>query len=171
MPALTVAETLILGLPASRRPHIRTLQVWVEEDLGFGTKDRVASVNPELRFNVQIAQALACDPEILVLDEPAAPQIGEVATFASGESRLVERPSYTFPSASAKYARLPAVSACCAMANCKEPTSLEASDRLQLFPPAFTCAVAISVASSASLPELAIATAIRLRRGFEGMQC
>ena len=77
MPDLTVAENLYLGLPEARRPGLSNLGAWAagllarwSKDVAIGVGDHVATLNPEQRFIVEIVKALACEPKVLVLDEP-----------------------------------------------------------------------------------------------------
>lgn len=77
MPDLSVAENLYLGLPAHLRPGLSVVNRWALELLhrwnahvAIDVKDRVATLNPEQRFIVEIVKALACEPKVLVLDEP-----------------------------------------------------------------------------------------------------
>jgi ribose transport system ATP-binding protein len=77
MPDLTVAENLFLGLPEAKRPALSELNIWAakllsrwSDDVIINVKDHVATLNPEQRFIVEIVKALACEPKVLVLDEP-----------------------------------------------------------------------------------------------------
>ncbi|SCB47447.1 ATP-binding cassette domain-containing protein [Rhizobium multihospitium] len=77
MPDLTVAENLYLGLPESKRPPLSSLVRWARQllsrwssDVTIDVRDHVATLNPEHRFIVEIVKALACEPKVLVLDEP-----------------------------------------------------------------------------------------------------
>ncbi|TPL21083.1 ATP-binding cassette domain-containing protein [Mesorhizobium sp. B2-4-9] len=77
MPDLTVAENLFLGLPENLRPSLFGVGAWANGLLGrwssalsFEANDRVAQLNPEQRFIVEIVKALASEPKVLVLDEP-----------------------------------------------------------------------------------------------------
>lgn len=77
MPDLSVAENLYLGLPAQKRPALSELTVWASrliarwsDDVAINVRDHVATLNPEERFIVEIVKALACEPKVLVLDEP-----------------------------------------------------------------------------------------------------
>lgn len=77
MPDLSVAENLYLGLPAAKRPALSDLTAWATRliarwsaDTAINVRDHVATLNPEERFIVEIVKALACEPKVLVLDEP-----------------------------------------------------------------------------------------------------
>jgi ribose transport system ATP-binding protein len=77
MPDLSVAENLYLGLPAHKRPPLSELTAWAtrliarwSDDVAINVRDHVATLNPEERFIVEIVKALACEPKVLVLDEP-----------------------------------------------------------------------------------------------------
>lgn len=77
MPDLTVAENLYLGVPKKLRPKKASLNDWARDlmrtwhrDIKISGADRVASLNPEQRFIVEIVKALAAQPKVLVLDEP-----------------------------------------------------------------------------------------------------
>lgn len=77
MPDLSVAENLYLGLPAHKRPALSELTAWAtrlitrwSDDVAINVRDHVATLNPEERFIVEIVKALACEPKVLVLDEP-----------------------------------------------------------------------------------------------------
>lgn len=77
MPDLTVAENLLLGVPASLRPPMGELNAWVSgllqqwrPDISIRAGDRVNALSPEQRFIVDIVKALAAKPKVLVLDEP-----------------------------------------------------------------------------------------------------
>lgn len=77
MPDLSVAENLYLGLPSHKRPPLSTLNAWASrliarwsDDVAINVRDHVATLNPEERFIVEIVKALACEPKVLVLDEP-----------------------------------------------------------------------------------------------------
>lgn len=77
MPDLSVAENLFLGLPESRRPGLSDLNSWARgllqrwsANVSIDVRSQIAMLNPEQRFIVEIVKALACEPKILVLDEP-----------------------------------------------------------------------------------------------------
>lgn len=78
LPDLTVAENLLLAVPASTKPPVRRASRWAAEILdSYGL-----SVDPSMRLDelglaerhmLEIAKALASDPSVLVLDEPTEP--------------------------------------------------------------------------------------------------
>ena len=77
MPDLSVAENLFLGLPEARRPSLAGLPTWAQDllrrwgpDVTIDPRDHISTLNPEQRFIVEIVKALACEPKVLVLDEP-----------------------------------------------------------------------------------------------------
>lgn len=77
MPDLSVAENLFLGLPPSRRPSLASLHAEARKLLrrwhdttSIDVHAPVGILNAEERFIVEIAKALACEPKVLVLDEP-----------------------------------------------------------------------------------------------------
>jgi ribose transport system ATP-binding protein len=77
MPDLSVAENLYLAQPGQTRPPIADMTRWAAallEDWGKAStirpSDPVSILNPEQRFVVEIAKALAARPKVLVLDEP-----------------------------------------------------------------------------------------------------
>lgn len=77
MPDLSVAENLYLGQPAHKRPPLSELNAWAarligrwSDDVAINVRDHVTTLNPEERFIVEIVKALACEPKVLVLDEP-----------------------------------------------------------------------------------------------------
>lgn len=77
LPDLTVAENLFLGSAPRLRPPARQLNAWAhevlrswDEDVAVSPRARVAFLNPEQRFIVEICRALAQTPSVLVLDEP-----------------------------------------------------------------------------------------------------
>lgn len=84
MPDLTVAENLYLGVPHSLRPSLSDAVPWAlsllkrwSADVSIDPRARVAGLNPEQRFIVEIVKALAADPMVLVLDEPTEHLLGE----------------------------------------------------------------------------------------------
>ena len=77
MADLSVAENLFLGLPSGKRPRIAEMTDWAKRLLGPWDRtdvlrpgDLVSTLNPEQRFMVEIAKALAAGPKVLILDEP-----------------------------------------------------------------------------------------------------
>ncbi|MCP2138622.1 ribose transport system ATP-binding protein [Rhizobium sp. SLBN-94] len=77
MPDLSVAENLFLGLPEAHRPKLSNLKSWARSllqkwsaNVAIDVRAPITSLNPEQRFIVEIVKALACEPKILVLDEP-----------------------------------------------------------------------------------------------------
>ena len=84
MPDLSVAENLYLGVPRRARPALSEAVPWSKmllrtwsDDIAIDPKERVASLNPEQRFIVEIVKALAANPKVLVLDEPTEHLLGE----------------------------------------------------------------------------------------------
>ena len=66
-----------LGLPHGSRPGLQALNVWAKKlldhwssNVSIDPRDHVSTLNPELRFIVEFVKALACNPKVLVLDEP-----------------------------------------------------------------------------------------------------
>lgn len=77
MPDLSVAENLFLGLPEARRPRLSNLNSWARTllqrwsaNVAIDVRVPITMLNPEQRFIVEIVKALACEPKLLVLDEP-----------------------------------------------------------------------------------------------------
>ncbi|MBB3571170.1 ATP-binding cassette domain-containing protein [Rhizobium sp. BK491] len=77
MPDLSVAENLFLGLPEARRPRLSNLNPWARNllqrwstNVAIDVRAPITTLNPEQRFIVEIVKALACEPKLLVLDEP-----------------------------------------------------------------------------------------------------
>jgi ribose transport system ATP-binding protein len=96
MPDLTVAENLYLGLPEARRPSLSGLGSWAthllcrwSKDVSINVRDHVATLNPEQRFIVEIVKALACEPKVLVLDEPTEHLAAEDVNRLFGRIREV----------------------------------------------------------------------------------
>ncbi|MGO4317855.1 ATP-binding cassette domain-containing protein [Agrobacterium sp. MCAB5] len=96
MPDLTVAENLYLGLPASKRPPLSSTVRWASQllrhwssDVTIDVRDHVATLNPEHRFIVEIVKALACEPNVLVLDEPTEHLAAEDVSRLFGRIREV----------------------------------------------------------------------------------
>lgn len=84
MPDLTVAENLYLGVSEVERPSLMGATVWAQrllgqwsDDVAIDASERVASLNPEQRFIVEIVKALATKPKVLVLDEPTEHLLAE----------------------------------------------------------------------------------------------
>ncbi|MFJ4156288.1 ATP-binding cassette domain-containing protein [Pseudomonas sp. NPDC089752] len=77
MPDLSVAENLYMAMPPSARPSPVQLREWALKCLklwslgvAIDPATRVASLNSEQKFIVEIVKALAAKPKVLVLDEP-----------------------------------------------------------------------------------------------------
>lgn len=84
LPDLTVAENMALAVPPGLRPPLRDLDAWATDKL----KPMGIAIDPSLpagqlglaeKQAIEICGALACDPSVLVLDEPTEP-------FAAAES-------------------------------------------------------------------------------------
>jgi ribose transport system ATP-binding protein len=77
VPDLTVVENLLLGLPSRLSQSIEDPSAWAAALLEewrpsdrLGARDYVRDLAPDARFIVEIARALAEEPQVLVLDEP-----------------------------------------------------------------------------------------------------
>lgn len=77
MPDLTVAENFFLGVPVYLRPPISDMNAWASGLLSSWKHESaikpdalISALNPEQRFIVEIAKALASRPKVLILDEP-----------------------------------------------------------------------------------------------------
>jgi ribose transport system ATP-binding protein len=84
LPDLTVAENLVLAVPPSLRPRLGEANAWAVEKLkpmGIEIDPTVAAGQLGLaeKQAIEICGALACEPSVLILDEPTEP-------FAAAES-------------------------------------------------------------------------------------
>jgi ribose transport system ATP-binding protein len=84
LPDLTVAENLVLAVPPRLRPPLRDVDAWAAEKLkpmGIPIDPTVPAGQLGLaeKQAIEICGALACEPRVLILDEPTEP-------FAAAES-------------------------------------------------------------------------------------
>jgi ribose transport system ATP-binding protein len=89
LPDLTVAENLVLAVPPSLRPRLGEANAWAVEKLkpmGIEIDPTVAAGQLGLaeKQAIEICGALACEPSVLILDEPTEP-------FAAAESARLFR--------------------------------------------------------------------------------
>jgi ribose transport system ATP-binding protein len=84
MPDLTVGENLYLGVPVRCRPSLSHVVPWAagllerwSSEVRIDPRERVVGLGPEHRFIVEIVKALACEPTVLVLDEPTEHLLAE----------------------------------------------------------------------------------------------
>ncbi|OZE79149.1 ABC transporter ATP-binding protein [Rhodococcus sp. 15-649-1-2] len=77
LPDLTVAENMRLGMPDEIRPAVGQQNRWAETILGkwssvaaIDARTPVRELQPDARFVVEIARALAEEPKVIILDEP-----------------------------------------------------------------------------------------------------
>lgn len=77
LPDLTVAENMRLGMPDELRPAVSQQNHWAETILGkwssvatIDARTPVRELQPDARFVVEIARALAEEPKVIILDEP-----------------------------------------------------------------------------------------------------
>ncbi|SLK16956.1 ATP-binding cassette domain-containing protein [Arthrobacter sp. P2b] len=96
LPDLTVAENLLLGQPEPI--PVRKANTWArgilaawDSELRVDPKMRAAELAPDKRFIVEIANAVARNPKVLVLDEPTEHlRAGDVARLFEQIRRLAE---------------------------------------------------------------------------------
>jgi len=77
LPDLTVAENMRLSMPEDRRPSVGEQVGWAEGILSrwssvasIDPRTPVRELQPDARFVVEIAKAMAEEPKVIVLDEP-----------------------------------------------------------------------------------------------------
>jgi ribose transport system ATP-binding protein len=78
LPDLTVTENLLLSVPASKRPKFAEATAWASkrlEPMGMpiNPRARVETLTLAEKQAVEICGALACDPDVVILDEPTEP--------------------------------------------------------------------------------------------------
>ena len=78
LPDLTVTENLILSVPASRRPSFSEAKAWATRKLepmgmAIDPSATVEMLTLAEKQAVEICGALACDPEVIIFDEPTEP--------------------------------------------------------------------------------------------------
>lgn len=78
LPDLTVAENLVLSVPVDSRPDLSQARSWARERLlpmgmEIDPSVPVGRLSLAEKQAVEICGALACDPKVLILDEPTEP--------------------------------------------------------------------------------------------------
>jgi len=82
LPDLTVTENLLLSVPESRRPGFREARAWAREQLvpmgmPIDPGARVSTLSLAEKQAVEICGALACQPDVMIFDEPTEPFMAE----------------------------------------------------------------------------------------------
>lgn len=75
LPDLTVAENMAIGVGYTRAGGFKNAPKWAQAHLdpwqmGINARSRIADLSVEQRYIVEIAKALALNPQVLILDEP-----------------------------------------------------------------------------------------------------
>ena len=126
LPDMTVAENIRVAVgprasatPRSRRPT-KAMRSLLDDVHFLGhLEDRVSSLSVARRHLLELAKAFAVSPRLLILDEPTAPLSQDsVELLFTAVRKLAARgrPSSTSPTGSARSARSPIASPCCATA-------------------------------------------------------
>jgi len=93
LPDLTVAENMVLAVPRSQRhTNVRNIE-WVASQLervgcAVHPNTRMTEVGIAQRHLIELAKALAIEPNVLVLDEPTAPLTADLVDLLFEKIRL-----------------------------------------------------------------------------------